>query len=148
VAALVAASIAGPAGATETSDRAVLDNVVKDLGLTLLSRPSDPAVRLPLNPGGWSFFGRVQPYASLGPRVTTEIDDVAGLAAPLRGPADEFSKGVGVGAGVNWHLSDRLQLFGEYQLFNMRGLGGRADYGFGSRDLESPTLKGGFSIRF
>jgi hypothetical protein len=58
-----------------------------------------------------------------------------------------LSKGVGVGAGLNWNLGDRLELFGEYQLFSLRGRSGTAGSPFGRRE-ESPGLKGGFSIRF
>ncbi len=148
VAALAIALMAQPAIAADVTDRSVLEGVAKDLRLTLSSRPSEPEIRLPLNPAGWSFLGRLRPYALLGPQVITEIDDVAGLAAPIREPGDALSKGVGVGAGFSWHLSDRLEFFGQYQFFNIRGLGGQADNAFGRHEVESPTLKGGFSIRF
>src|SRR5262245_10845104 len=103
-----------PASAADPVDSSILDRAVKDLGLTLLAKPNETSVRMPLTPGAWSLLGPVRPYASLGPRVTTQVDDVAGLAVPIREPVDDLSKGVGVGAGVNWHLSDHLELFGEY----------------------------------
>src|SRR5438034_3955323 len=133
-AALAVALMPVPAGASDPADRSVLDSVAKDLGLTLLARPEDSGLRLPFNPRGWSFFGPVRPYASVGPRVATSgLTDLTGLAAPIREPADDLSKGVGVGAGLNWHLSDRLDLFGEYQLFNMGGRGTPSD-ALGRRD--------------
>src|SRR5580765_2936128 len=113
---MVAAVLVGlvwgpPAGAEPPRDQTVLDGVVKDLGLTLLAKPEETFVRLPLAPQRWSLFGRLQPYASLSSRVYAPGDEVTGLAAPIR-ETDVLSKGVEVGAGLSWHLSDRLQLFG------------------------------------
>jgi hypothetical protein len=56
----VAAVLAGlawasPAGAGAWRDQTVLDSVVKDLGITLLGKPGDAFVRLPLAPQRWSF---------------------------------------------------------------------------------------------
>jgi hypothetical protein len=136
-----------PAGATDTRDQAVLDAVVRDLGISLLDKPENTLLRLPLAPGRWSFFGRMQPYASLGPRVSTQAEEPTGLALPLR-ETDELSKGLGVGAGLNWRLTDRLELFGEYQLLNMGKPTIQPDSALGRRDVETPGLKGGFSIRF
>ena len=148
----VAAVLAGlvwaqPAGAGDARDQTVLDSVVKDLGITLLAKPDDAFVRLPLAPQRWSLFGRMQPYASLSPRAHTAMEEVTGLAAPIR-ETDALSKGVDVGAGVSWHLSDRFELFGEYQLLNMGGRNAQPEGPLGRRDLDTPSLKGGFSIRF
>src|SRR5687768_2580378 len=118
---LVAAVVwALPAGAQTPRDQTVLDSVVKDLGITLLAKPDDASVRLPLAPQRWSFFGRMQPYASLSPRIHAPAEELTGLTAPIR-ETDALSKGVDVGAGVSWHLSERFELFGEYQLLNMGG---------------------------
>jgi|SRR5262245_7353672 len=148
-AALIIAIGAAPAGAADPTDKTVLDLAVKDLGLTLLAKPDDNAVRLPFSPRGWSLLGRVTPYASMSSRIRTPgIEDLTGLATPLREPTDELSKGIGVGAGLNFHLSEWFELFGEYQLFSVGGRGAQAEGSVGRRELESPTLKGGFSIRF
>jgi hypothetical protein len=135
------------AGAGDPRDQIVLDSVVKDLGLTLLAKPDDTFVRLPLAPQRWSLFGRMQPYASLSPRAQAPAEEVTGLAAPIR-ERNALSKGVEVGAGVSWHLSDRFELFGEYQLLNMGGRNAQPDGPLSRRDLDAPSLKGGFSIRF
>jgi len=138
-----------PAGAADPADKSVLDAVVKDLGLTLLAKPDDSALRLPLGPRGWTLLTRVTPYASMSPRIRTPgVEDLTGLATPLREPTDELSRGLGVGAGLNFHLTEWFDLFGEYQLFSMGGRGAQAEGSVGRRELESPTLKGGFSIRF
>jgi hypothetical protein len=139
--------LAPSAGTADPRDQAVLDNVVKDLGLGLLSRPDSTALKMPLSPSNWSFLARVRPYAAVGPRVRTELEAPTGLALPMR-ETDQFAQGVGVGAGMSWSLSDRLELFGEYQLLNMGGPGGQPDNALGRRDVETPGLKGGFSIRF
>lgn len=148
VAAVLAAVVwAPPAGAQTPRDQTVLDSVVKDLGITLLAKPDETFVRLPLAPQRWSLFGRMQPYASLSPRTHAPAEEVAGLAAPIR-ETDALSKGIDVGAGVSWHLSDRFELFGEYQLLNMGGRNAQAENPLGRRDLDAPGLRGGFSIRF
>lgn len=148
VAAVLAGVVwAAPAGAGDARDQTVLDSAVKDLGITLLAKPDDTFVRLPLAPQRWSLFGRIQPYASLSPRAPAPAEEVTGLAAPIR-ETDALSKGVDVGAGVSWHLSDRFELFGEYQLLNMGGRNAQPDVPLGRRDLDAPSLKGGFSIRF
>jgi hypothetical protein len=149
---LVAAVLAGLAwaplaGAEDPRNQTVLDSVVKDLGLTLLAKPDDTFVRLPLAPQRWSLFGRMQPYASLSPRAHAPAEEVTGLATPIR-ETDALSKGLDVGAGMSWHLSDRFELFGEYQLLNMGGRNAQPDVPLGRRALDAPSLKGGFSIRF
>ena len=144
----LATSLFAPsAGATDPRDQVVLDNTVKDLGIGLLSAPDSTALKMPLAPGNWSLLGRVRPYAAVGPRVHTELDEPTGLALPMR-ETDQFAQGLGVGAGMSWHLSDRLELFGEYQLLNMGRRGGQPDNALGRRDIETPGLKGGLSIRF
>jgi len=149
---LVAAVLAGlvwapPVGAENPRNQTVLDSVVKELGLTLLDKPDDTFVRLPLAPQRWSLLGRIQPYASLSPRAYAPAEEATGLAMPIR-ETDALSKGVDVGAGMSWHLSDRFELFGEYQLLNMGGRNAQPDVPLGRRDLDAPSLKGGFSIRF
>ena len=62
--------------------------------------------------------------------------------------SDEFARGFGVGAGLSWHLTDHLELFGEYQVLNMGGRTAQPDSASGRRELETPGLKGGFSFRF
>ena len=138
---------ASPAGAVDSRDQTVLDSVVKDLGLNLLATPDDTFLRMPLAPQRWSLFGRLQPYASLSPHAHAPAEEVTGLAAPIR-ETDALSKGLDVGAGVSWHLSDRFELFGEYQLLNMGGRIAPTEGPLGRRDLDAPSLKGGFSIRF
>jgi len=147
VAVLVGLVWARPAGAADPRDQTVLDNVVKDLGFTLFAKPDEMSLKLPLAPQRWSLFGRLQPYASLGPRASVLAEEATGLTAPVR-EMDALSKGVEVGAGLSWHLSDRLELFGEYQLLNMGGHSGQTDIPLGRRELDNPGLKGGFSIRF
>lgn len=147
VAVLAALVWAPPTGAGDARDQTVLDNVVRDLGITLLAKPDDTFVRLPLAPQRWSLFGRMQPYASLSPRARAPGEEVTGLAAPIR-ETDALSRGIDVGAGVSWHLSDRFELFGEYQLLNRGARNAQTDGPLGRRDLDAPSLKGGFSIRF
>jgi hypothetical protein len=144
----IAASLSAlPTGAADLRDQVVLENIVKDLGIGILSGPDSTTLRLPLAARNWSFLGRVRPYAAVGPRAQTELSEPTGLALPMR-ETDQFAQGLDVGAGMSWSLGDRLELFGEYQLLNMGRRGGRPDNALGRRDVETPGLQGGFSIRF
>jgi hypothetical protein len=109
----------------------------------------DPTVRVPLRPGEWSLFGRLQPYAALSARtLRPDLLDASGITAPSReSRIDDLSNGVGIGGGLNWQLSSRLGLFGEY-LFVPRAHGGAASAGTARRDADPPELKGGISVRF
>jgi hypothetical protein len=129
-------------------DKSLLGVVASDLKLNLWSGSDDRTVRVPLAPGEWSFLKDLQPYAALSPSSARSLTD-ATLSGPSREAADDPWKGLGVGAGVNWRLSDRVDLFGQYLFMNLPG--GNAPAG-GSpimrRDVETPGLKGGFSIHF
>jgi hypothetical protein len=136
----------GEPAAAAAVDRSVLGAVARDLGLSLMTRPDEPMVRLPLVPHDWSLWGRVQPYAALSPRVVRPaVEDGTGLTGPVREYRDDLSRGVHLGSGVNWRISDRVEMFGEY-FFLPRAGGGAAPPT--SRDLDPPELKGGFSIKF
>jgi opacity protein-like surface antigen len=104
---------------------------------------------VPLAPGDWSFLKGVQPYALFNPSTVRPIGGVQpALSGLLREPAEDSWKGLGVGAGVQWHLSDRLDLFGQYQFLSLPG----ADTPTGSpltrREAEGPGVKAGLSIHF
>lgn len=128
-------------------DRATLDAIAKDLGLSLLSRSGETTLRVPLAPRDWS-FGGLQPYVAVSPLLLRPgAGGVAGAAVPDREP-EELSRGLGLGAGVTLRLSDRLDLFGQY-LF--RALPGSGDGSLAPTlrpDSEAPGLKGGFSVHF
>jgi hypothetical protein len=136
----------GEPAAAAALDRSVLGAVARDLGLSLTTRPDEPMVRLPLMPRDWSLWGRVQPYAALSPRVVRPaVEDGTGLTGPVREYRDDLSRGVHLGSGLNWRISDRVEIFGEY-FFLPRAGGGTAPPT--SRDVDPPELKGGFSIKF
>jgi len=143
--ALAALALAAPARAGDPSERSVLDEITKDLSLNMLAKPDDTLLKVPLAPERWSLFGVLQPYASLSPRVyTPAVDTLGGLGPAIRDPADDPLKAVRLGAGLSLHLSNKLEVFGEYQILNMGA--GRGVQLEGS--LGSPGLKGGFSIRY
>ncbi len=130
-------------------DKSFLDALARDLGLTLSAKPSESTLRVPLAPGEWSLLQGMQPYAALSPSVARPvIDGGTALAAPDREAVEDPWRGLGVGAGVKWHLSDRLDLFGQYQFMTLPGGNAPTGSPFIRRDLESPGLKGGFSIHF
>ncbi len=127
----------------------LLDAIAKDLRLGFLATPDETTLRLPLAPGEWSLLKGVQPYAMLSPSTVRPITEAGiGLAAPARDPAEDPWKGLGVGAGLRWHLSDRLDLFGQYQFMSLPGGSAPTGSPLLRRETESPGVKGGLSIHF
>ncbi len=107
----------------------------------------EATVKVPLAPSDWSLLKDVQPYAALSPSTARVLND-ATLSAANRDAADEPWKGLGVGAGVKWHLSDRVDLFGQYLFMSLPGSNASTGSPLMRRDVESPGLKAGFSIQF
>src|SRR6266536_2956382 len=84
----------GRLGSTQPDPR-VLDAIVKDLRLSLLSRAGEATLRMPLAPGQWTLMGALQPYAALSPSlIKPGTDGVTGLALPGR-DQDDFAQGLG-----------------------------------------------------
>ena len=129
-------------------DRSFLDGLAKDLNLSLMTTPGQSTVRLPLTPGNWSFFKDVKPYAALSPSSVKPITDAEGLSAPLREPGEDPWKGLGVGAGLKWHLSDRVDLFGQYQFMSLPGGNSSTGSPFFRRETEKPGINAGLQIHF
>jgi opacity protein-like surface antigen len=136
-----------PGGAAP--DRSVLGAVQKTPSFSLLASPDQTTLRLPLAPSDWSLLKGVQPYATLNPSVIKPITGAeSGLALPFRESADDSWKGLGIGAGFQWRLSDRLDLFGQYQFVSLPGSNAPTGSPFMKREVESPGLKAGLSIHF
>ena len=76
------------------------------------------------------------------------MDGLTGLAVPERESTADPSHGLGIGPGLTWHLSDRLDLFGQYLFRATPSSSGPAASPLLQPDAESSGLKGGFSIRF
>ena len=137
-------------GPNLTSSRAsLLDLIAKDVRFDLMAKPDAVTVRMPLAPAGWSLLEGMQPYAALSPSTVKPIGEGGfGLAAPAREATDEPWKGLGVGAGLQWHLSDRLDLFGQYQFVTLPGGSAPTGSPLMRRESESPGVKAGLSIHF
>lgn len=134
---------------TTRSDRSLLDGIAKDLGLTLLADRDQTTFRLPLAPEDWSLLKGMRPYATLSPSTVRPITGAElGLAAPFREAAEDPWKGLGLGAGLRWHLSDRLDLFGQYQFMSLPGANAPTGSLFMRREIENPGPKAGLSIHF
>jgi hypothetical protein len=145
-----AASAALPAGEVSAlpPDKDFLAALASELRLSLSSRPGEVILRMPLAPTEWSLSG-LRPYAALSPRVLKPtMDSLTGLAAPQRELAQDLSHGLGVGPGFTWHLSNRLDLFGQYLFRATPSTGVPADSPTLRPDTDSSGLKGGFSVRF
>ena len=142
----------GPAldsGTSTPKPDTLLDALAKDLRLSLSARPDETTLRLPLAPEEWSFFKGVQPYAAVSPSLVRPVTEGgAGLAAPNRESTEDPWKGLGLGAGVKWRLSDRLDLFGQYLFTTLPGGDAPTSTPIMRRDIENPGVKGGFSIHF
>jgi hypothetical protein len=134
--------------AAPSPDPDFLANLAKELRLSLLPSAGELSLRMPLAPGDWTLSG-LRPYAVLSPRVwRPAMEGLTGLAVPDRGSAPDLSHGLGVGPGVTWHLSDRLDLFGQYLFRATPSTTGPAASPILQPDVEPSGLKGGFSIRF
>ena len=125
-----------------------LDSLAKDLNLSLVTTPGQSTVWLPLTPGNWSFFKDVQPYAVVSPSTVKPITEAEGLSAPARDPGEDPWKGLGVGAGLKWRLSDRVDLFGQYQFMSLHGANTPTGSPFLRRETENPGIKAGLQIHF
>jgi hypothetical protein len=125
-----------------------LSSLAKDLRLSLLPSAGELSLRMPLAPGEWTLSG-LRPYAVLSPRVwRPAMDGLTGLAVPDRESALDPSHGLGIGPGVTWRLSDRLDLFGQYLFRATPSTSVPTASPLLQPDAESSGLKGGFSIRF
>jgi len=120
--------------------------LAEDLGLSLFTGPLTRTLRVPLTPRETAPVGTVQPYAAVTPRgLGTGTDEGA---SPTGSQAPEVpDPAVDMGAGLRWQFSERVELFGEYRLLQLKP--GPSGGGTGPRPgLEEPEIKGGFSVRF
>ena len=146
---LLAVDAIGSGPGAPKTDPSFLAGIAKDLGLTLLTSPGQATLRVPLAPGDWSLLKGVQPYAMFNPSTVKPITGAEpGLTEPLREPTEDSWKGLGLGAGFKWRLSDRLDLFGQYQFISLPGANAPTGSPLMRRDVESPGVKAGFSIHF
>ena len=133
----------GPTGATS-----VLRSLVSEGELGLYAEPDDPTRRIPLGQRRGLLGGEWLPYATIRPSGPLFEGDTA-RAAGLHGvePRYDLSRGLDVGAGLSWHLSQGLSLFGEYRFLPIRPVPAGIGDAHG-REAEGTELKGGVHIRF
>src|SRR5262245_60968004 len=120
-------------------------------GLALTSKnPGQSTLWLPLTPGEWSLFKGMRPFATFSPSTLEPITRLEpGVATTLREPTSEDSwKGLGLGAGFQWRLTDRLDLFGQYHFISLPGANAPTGSPYMRRETESPGLKAGLTIHF
>ena len=132
------------------SGDSVLDLIAKDVSFfDLKSRPDAVSMRLALTPSDWSLLKGIQPYLALSPSTVRPISESGlGLAAPSREAAEQPWKGLGMGAGIEWHLSDRVDLFGQYQFVTLPGASASTGSPIMRRDSDNPGVRVGFSFHF
>ena len=105
------------------------------------------SVRLPIPGNAKGSLGGVIPYATLG--ISGLLGEGSSRAdwsryQSLAGPS---TPRVDVGTGLSFHLFGRLQVFGEYRLFQVRPETGSGPAGL-RRESEGPPLRAGFSVPF
>jgi len=132
------------------SGESVLDLIAKDVSFfDLKTRPDAVSVRLALTPSDWSLLKGIQPYLALSPGTVRPISESGlGLAAPSREAAEQPWKGLGMGAGIEWHLSNRVDLFGQYQFVTLPGASAATGSPIMRRDSDNPGVSAGFSFHF
>jgi len=128
-------------------DPLFLDFGAKEQGYSL-SSPRQTTLWLPLAPAEWSLFKGVRPFATISPSTIGPIRADPGLLGSPRDAPEDSWKGLGVGAGFQWRLSDRLDLFGQYQFMSLPGANAPTGSPLMRRDTEGPGVKAGFSIHF
>jgi len=118
-----------------------------DSDLSLAPSGLGDSVRLPVAGNRNGPLAGLVPYVTLGgPALTgdapapTGRDRYQSLAGPTAPRVD-------LGTGLSLRLFDRLQVFGEYRLFQIRPAGGSAPDGL-KRESDGPALRAGFSVPF
>ena len=121
----------------------------RDLALTSKS-PGQTTLWLPLTPSEWILFKGMRPFATFSPSTLEPITrPEPRLATTLRDPTAEDSwKGLGLGAGFQWRLTDRLDLSSQYQFMSLPGANAPTGSPYMRRETESPGLKAGLTIHF
>jgi hypothetical protein len=131
-----------PAAATSPSPFDTLDlSVVRD--------GTESTLRVPLAPRDDArAASRIVPYLSVGSSFLVGGDAREGSATLYEDTVRAQRKGMDVGAGLAWRISNRLELFGEYRFLRMNPDPAESvGAGFLHRDVDGPFLKGGFQIR-
>jgi len=141
----------GAASQVGAGDDSWVQSAIRDLRdpfgieLSLSGNPFESSVRIPLlgHPGPPA--GSLTPYVSAGATDPSRILDGSSVLSRRDLEASRASQRMDIGAGLNWNLTDRLQLFGEMgfqrareQSYSLFGLDGNRD---------GTYVKGGFTIR-
>jgi hypothetical protein len=145
---LISLTLTSSAGA---GDAAWTQAVVQDLSapfgidLSLSGNPFESSVRIPLLGRPEAGRSTLTPYVSAGATDPTRGVDPSPVLPRRDIEANRTSQRIDLGTGLNWNLSDRLQLFGEMgfqrareQSYSVFGLEGHRD---------GTYVKGGFTIR-
>jgi len=119
---------------------------VPDLRFSISDMPGETTLRLPLSPENAPVYGPFSPYLSLGAKTSQNIPWNSTFSPGLRNDPEGPESDLKLGAGFALPLSDRAQLFGEYNF-----LRGRLDPGAGrgllQRESDGTDFRAGFSIR-
>jgi hypothetical protein len=134
----------GAAAALAAIPFVVAPVLAADVDLSLSGNPFESSVRVPLLPQGERSPGWITPYVSAG--ATDPSRNVDASILPRRDiETSRATQRMDIGAGLNWNLTDRLQLFGEMgfqrardQSYSLFGIDGNRD---------GTYVKGGFTIR-
>ena len=140
----------GPASGRASADDEWVQSAFRDLKnpfgieLSLSGNPFESNIRIPLTGRGVP-SGSLTPYISAGATDPSRAPDAA-TALSARGlEASRTSQRMDIGAGLNWNLTDRVQLFGELgfqrsreQSYSLFGIEGNRD---------GTYVKGGLTIR-
>ena len=104
----------------ETSGPGVTDNIVSVTPMLMLRARLLKSDRVP--------DGHLQPYFGIGPGVFFPDEEVD-LRPGIGGKVDSthISIGVDLRAGMRWHISDKIGVFGEYRLTHYKSGGNSAD---------------------
>ncbi|HKC97561.1 MAG TPA: outer membrane beta-barrel protein [Methylomirabilota bacterium] len=89
--------------------------VFDDMDLSVWTIGFDAMFRFPLLKSAQFPMGQLQPYITVGPAIFVAHADDNNNFSPSNQSNDDTSVGVKVGAGVAWHFTKVIAMFGEYR---------------------------------
>jgi opacity protein-like surface antigen len=124
-----------------------VSGVFDDLDLSVWAVGIDAMFRFPLLKSSKFPRGQLQPYITVGPAIFVAHAEDSNNFQPSRQSNDDTALGVKVGAGVAWHFTPVIAMFGEYRFTHFS-----PEFTFGgtdvSTDLNTHWVLVGVSFRF
>jgi opacity protein-like surface antigen len=130
-----------------SSSNVCVNGVFEDMDLSVWGVGIDAMFRFPLLKSAKIPRGQLQPYITVGPAIFVAHAEDSHNFQPSQQSNNDTSLGVKVGAGVAWHFTPVIAMFGEYRFTHSS-----PEFTFGgtdvSTDLNTHWVLVGVSFRF